>query len=71
MLMLLWNVSAAIHGYMRSYMPTNIAIDLLCTPRGIKWAIPAALVAGPRPLWGDGDQRPSRSAQDSAGSTCW
>ena len=47
MLMLLWNVSAAIRGYMRFYMPTNIAIDRLRTPRGIKWAIPVALVAAP------------------------
>ena len=47
MLMLLWNVSAAICGYLRSYMPTNLAIDLLRTPRGIKWAIPVALVAAP------------------------
>src|SRR6188472_2026052 len=47
MLMLLWNVSAAIRGYMRFYLPTNIAIDLLRTPRGLKWAIPVALVAAP------------------------
>ena len=47
MLKLLWNVSAAIRGYMRFSMPTNIAIDLLRTPRGIKWAMPAALVAAP------------------------
>jgi hypothetical protein len=47
MLVMLWNVSAAICGYMRFYMPTNIAFDLLRTPRGLKWAIPTALVATP------------------------
>jgi hypothetical protein len=35
----------------RFYMPTNIAIDLLRTPRGLKWAIPAALVATPTYLF--------------------
>ena len=47
MLMLLWNVSATIRGYMRFYMPTNIAIDTLRTPRRLRWAIPVALVATP------------------------
>lgn len=47
MLTLIWNLSAALNGYMRFYMPTNIAIDLLRTPRGLKWAIPVALVATP------------------------
>lgn len=47
MLTLLWNVSAAIRGYLRFYMPTNIALDLLRTPRGLKWALPVALVATP------------------------
>jgi len=43
----MWNLSAAIRGYMRFYMPTNIAIDLLRTRRGLKWAVPVALVAVP------------------------
>lgn len=47
MLSMLWNISAALRGYMRFYMPTNIAIDLLRTSRGIRWAIPVALVAVP------------------------
>ncbi len=34
MLTLMWNISAAIRGYMRFYMPSNIAIDLLRTPCG-------------------------------------
>ena len=51
MLTLLWNLSAAIRGCMRFYMPTNIAIDLLRTPRGLKWCIPAAFVAVPAYLY--------------------
>ncbi|RNL62821.1 sulfate permease [Nocardioides marmoriginsengisoli] len=47
MLTLMWNVSAAIRGYTRFYMPTNIAIDLLRTRRGLKWAVPVAVVAVP------------------------
>ena len=47
MLTIVWNLSAAIRGYLRFYMPTNRAIDWLRTPRGLKWAIPVALVATP------------------------
>ena len=47
MLALLWNVSAAIRGYLRFYMPTNRALDWLRTPRGLRWAVPVALVAVP------------------------
>lgn len=47
MLTALWNLSAAIRGYLRFYMPINRAVDWLRTPRGLKWAIPAALVATP------------------------
>lgn len=47
MLAALWNLSAAIRGYLRFYMPTNRAVDWLRTPRGLKWAIPVALVATP------------------------
>ena len=47
MLTALWYLSAAIGGYLRFYMPTNRAIDWLRTPRGLKWAIPVALVATP------------------------
>lgn len=45
MLALLWNISAAIRGYLRFYMPTNRVLDWLRTPHGLKWAIPVALVA--------------------------
>ncbi len=47
MLSLFWNLSAALNGYMRFYMPTNRAVEWLRTPRGVKWAIPVALVATP------------------------
>jgi hypothetical protein len=47
MLALLWNLSAAFRSYLRVYMPSNRAVDWLRTPRGLKWAIPAALVATP------------------------
>jgi hypothetical protein len=47
MLTALWDLSAAIRGYLRFYMPTNRAIDWLRTSRGLKWAIPVALVATP------------------------
>jgi hypothetical protein len=45
MLTLFWNLSAALNGYTRFYMPTNIAVDLLRTPRGLK----RARLSPPRP----------------------
>ena len=45
MFTLLWNMSAALRGYLRFFMPTNRAVDWLCAPRGVKWAIPFAVVA--------------------------
>lgn len=51
MLSLFWNLSTALNGYMRFYMPTNRAVDWLRTPRRIKWAIPVALVATPSYLF--------------------
>ena len=47
MLTALWNLSAAIRGNIRFYMPTNRAVDWLRSPRGLKWAIPVSLVATP------------------------
>ncbi len=47
MLSLLWNVSAAIRGYLRFYMPTNRALDWLRTPYGVRWAVPVAMVVTP------------------------
>lgn len=36
MLTALWNLSAAIRGYLRFYMPTNRTVDWLRSPRGLK-----------------------------------
>jgi hypothetical protein len=41
MLAVFWNFSAALHDYMRCYMPTNRAIDWLRTPARLRWAIPS------------------------------
>jgi hypothetical protein len=45
MLSACFRLAAAIHGYLAFYMPSNRAVDWLRTPRGLKWAIPVALVA--------------------------
>jgi hypothetical protein len=47
MLTLLWNLSAAIRGYLRFYMPTNRVVDWLRTPRGLSWVVTVAVVAVP------------------------
>lgn len=47
MLTALWQLSAAIRGYLRFYAPTNRALDWLRTPRGLRWAIPVALLVAP------------------------
>jgi hypothetical protein len=44
-------LAAAIRGSMACYMPTNRAIDWLRTPRGLRWAIPVAVVATPTYLF--------------------
>ncbi|MGE0306831.1 MAG: sulfate permease [Acidimicrobiia bacterium] len=51
MLALCIRLAAAIHGYCAFYMPTNRAVWWLRSPHGIKWAIPAALVATPTYLF--------------------
>jgi hypothetical protein len=40
-------LAAAIHRFLYTYMPSNIAIDLLRTRRGLKWALPVALILVP------------------------
>ena len=47
MIRLLWALSAQARYYLRRYMPTNIALDAIRTRRGLKWGIPAMLVAVP------------------------
>lgn len=51
MFILAWRLSASIYSYLQTYAPTNIAITWLRTRRGIKWAIPAALVVTPGYAW--------------------
>lgn len=47
MLRLLWAASVRNRYFLRRYMPTNIALDLIRTRRGLKWGIPAMLLAAP------------------------
>ncbi|KAB7742938.1 sulfate permease [Nostocoides sp. F2B08] len=47
MLTLCLILSAALYGFMQRYMPTNRAIAWLRTPRGLKWALPIAVIATP------------------------
>jgi hypothetical protein len=47
MLAMLWNLSAAIRGYLRFYMPTNRALDWMRTVRGVGWAFPIAVLVVP------------------------
>lgn len=51
MLAICIRLAAAIHGYLAFYGPTKRAVDWLRSQRGIKWAIPAALVATPTYLF--------------------
>lgn len=47
MLRMLWGLSVRIRYLLRRYMPTNILLDLIRTRRGLKWGIPAMLLAAP------------------------
>jgi hypothetical protein len=47
MLRLLWNLSNRVRLFLRTYMPTNILLDALRTRRGLKWGVPAMLIAVP------------------------
>jgi hypothetical protein len=47
----LWNLSTAVRGYQRAYMPTNILLDLIRTRRSFKWGVVAALVLVPSYLF--------------------
>lgn len=47
MIRLLWAFRAHTRYYLRRYMPTNIALDAIRTRRGLKWGIPAMLLAVP------------------------
>lgn len=45
MLRLIWTLSVYIRSFMRRFMPTNMALDALRTRRGLKWGVPAMLLA--------------------------
>lgn len=47
MFRLLWAASAHTRHYLRRYMPTNVALDAIRTRRGLKWGVPAMLLAVP------------------------
>ena len=47
MIRLLLAASIAIHDVLRRYMPTNIIRDHIRTRRGLKWGVPAMLLAAP------------------------
>lgn len=47
MFRLLWAASAHTRYYLRRYMPTNVALDAIRTRRGLKWGVPAMLLAVP------------------------
>jgi hypothetical protein len=47
MFRLLWNLSIRVRLFLRTYMPTNILLDALRTRRGLKWGVPAMLIAAP------------------------
>ena len=47
MIRLIWTVSVHTRYFLRRYMPTNILLDAIRTRRGLKWGIPAMLLAVP------------------------
>ena len=47
MIRLLWTVSTEVRYFLRRYMPSNILLDLIRTRNGLKWGVPAMLLAAP------------------------
>lgn len=47
MIRLLWTASAEVRYFLRRHMPSNIVLDLIRTRKGLKWGVPAILLAGP------------------------
>ena len=47
MFRLIWIASIHTRYFLRRYMPTNIALDAIRTRRGLKWGLPAMLLAVP------------------------
>lgn len=44
---LIWVVTARTHYALRRFMPTNIVLGAIYTRRGLKWGVPAMLLAVP------------------------
>ena len=47
MFRLIWTASVHTRYFLRRYMPTNIALDAIRTRRGLRWGVPAMLMALP------------------------
>ncbi|MCG7433315.1 sulfate permease [Kocuria indica] len=47
MIRLLWTLSNSVRYYFRRYVPSDRLLDTIRTRRGLKWGIPAMLVAVP------------------------
>lgn len=47
MIRLLWAASTNVRYFTRRYMPSNILLDAIRTRRGLKWGVPAMLLAIP------------------------
>ncbi|MEO7148079.1 MAG: sulfate permease [Terrimesophilobacter sp.] len=47
MFRIIWAASIHLRNVMRRYMPTNILLDAIRTRRGLKWGVPAMLLAIP------------------------
>lgn len=47
MFRLIWNASIHIRYFMRRWMPTNLVLDRVRTRNGLKWGVPAMLLAIP------------------------
>lgn len=47
MFRLIWALSVRARYFLRRYMPTNILLDAIRTRRGLRWGVPAMLLAIP------------------------
>ena len=47
MFRLIWIASVHTRYFLRRYMPTNILLEAVRTRRGLKWGLPAMLLAVP------------------------
>ena len=47
MIRLIWNLSVRTRLFLRTWMPTNILLDTIRTRRGLRWGVPAMLLAIP------------------------